>query len=148
MENLGKVDYFTNSSNLLKFQAMYTDETLSIQGETLYKCTAVRSNVNFQISDFKTSEKKTPVWGRSGLPDCTYISQFWHILERPGMEKFNFILWPFGTFYGHLVHFMAILVHFMAILVHFMAIWYFFCPFLQIFPILVCCTKKKSGCPG
>jgi hypothetical protein len=36
------------------------------------------------------------------------------------------ILWPFGIFCGHLVHFMAI---------------------RHIFPVLVCCNKEKSGNP-
>jgi hypothetical protein len=41
-----------------------------------------------------------------------------------------------GIFYGPLVYFAAILVHFVAVLVCFMVTW-------NIFPVLVCCTRKN-----
>jgi hypothetical protein len=68
-----------------------------------------------------------------------------------------YILWPFGPFYGHLVHFMVIWSIlwsngiFFGHLVHFMAKWYILWPFGEfnghlgsIFPpVLVCCTMKN-----
>jgi hypothetical protein len=42
-------------------------------------------------------------------------------------------IWPFGTFYEHLGHFMTI--------------WYILCSFGTLFPVLVSFTKEKSGIP-
>jgi hypothetical protein len=48
---------------------------------------------------------------RAGLPDGIFSnqkSQFGYVLERFRKEKVGSILWPFGVYYGHLVHFVAI----------------------------------------
>jgi hypothetical protein len=45
-----------------------------------------------------------------------------------------FILWSLEIFYGHWKYFMAI--------------WYILRSFGIFFPVLVCCTQKKSGNPG
>jgi hypothetical protein len=51
-----------------------------------------------------------------------------------GMENVD-IFWQIGIFYGHSVYI------FCSALVYFTVIW-------SIFPILVYCTRKKSGNPG
>jgi hypothetical protein len=49
------------------------------------------------------------------------------------MEDVGAYIWPFGLFYGHLVHFRPFGIFCGRF---FMVIWY-------IFPALVCCTKKN-----
>jgi hypothetical protein len=58
----------------------------------------------------------------------TNLGQFWSVLQWKivNFKALLSILLPFGLFYCRLAYFMAI--------------WY-------IFPVLVCCTKKKSGNP-
>jgi hypothetical protein len=50
------------------------------------------------------------------------LGKFWRVLQR-------YILWPFGRFYDHLVHFVAIR--------------YILWSFGTFSPLLVCCTKKN-----
>jgi hypothetical protein len=81
-----------------------------------------------------------------GLPDGIYIfhadrdnlGKFWKALER------NILLYymPFGTFYGHLIHFKAmwyILWPFGIFYGHLVYLW----SFDIFFPVLVCCSMKN-----
>jgi hypothetical protein len=53
----------------------------------------------------------------------------WVNFRGPWIGKNGYILWPFGIFYDHLVHFVFI--------------WYVLCSFGTFFPFLVSCTKKN-----
>jgi hypothetical protein len=53
----------------------------------------------------------------------------WEKISGSWIGSCRYILWTFGTFYGHLGYFMTI--------------WYIVCSFGTVFPVLVSCTKKN-----
>jgi hypothetical protein len=88
------------------------------------------SDVRFGNSLLKEPEKISSLF-QSGLPDGIFFNQKsqyrYTYFEEPWNGKCPYILWPFGSFYGHLVYFMVI--------------WYIFHRFGVLY-------KEKSGNTG
>jgi hypothetical protein len=67
-----------------------------------------RNDYSSEALDQRPGPEKPTVANKPGMPDLhTKNINLVYISEGLVMEKFGFILWPFLSFYGHLVCFVA-----------------------------------------